>query len=230
MLFSGFPPEASTFLAGLAEHNDRDWFEAHRADYERALLEPAKAFIAAIGPRLRELDPNVRASPNVGGSIKGLERRSRLPRRAMPAYKEYFDLWFWSGSRRAWDNSGFFWRLTATGLVHAAGMIEFQKERLAQYREQVLDDARGTALEGIVHALRAQGYLVGGETYKRVPRGLPTEHPRAELLRHGALFASLETPHTAELGSAALVELSLSNFARMAPLHAWLLGLLPQPT
>lgn len=225
MTFSGFPPEAARFLAELAQHNERAWFEAHRAEYERDLLEQAKAFIAALGPRLRELDPKVRASPNLGGSIKGLERRARFPRGPMPPYKEYFDLWFWSGSRRAWDNSGFFWRLTKDGLALAAGMIEFQKERLARYREHVLDDAGGSSLVSAVQALRDGGFVVGGESYKKPPRGVPVDHPRAELLRHGALFATHAASHPDELGSPALVDFCFAHFARMAALHRWLVDL-----
>ena len=36
--FSGFDPAALDFLRDLGEHNDRAWFEAHRADYEGLLL------------------------------------------------------------------------------------------------------------------------------------------------------------------------------------------------
>jgi hypothetical protein len=110
-------------------------------------------------------------------------------------------------------------------LVLAAGMIELQKERLPRYREQVLDDARGEELERIVYALRAEGYVVGGEGYKRVPPGFPADHPRAPLLRHRGLFATLNVAHPPELFTEQFVDDAFEHFARMAPLHAWLVGL-----
>ena len=111
MPFSGISESTIRFLAELSQNNDRTWFEAHREDCERAVIGPAKALVEALGPRLRELDPKIHAIPRVRGSIKALERRMRFPRGEVPPYKPYLDLWFWSGRRRTWDNSGFYLRL-----------------------------------------------------------------------------------------------------------------------
>ena len=35
--FQGFRPEAVDFLAELAAHNDRAWFQPRKAEYERLL-------------------------------------------------------------------------------------------------------------------------------------------------------------------------------------------------
>src|ERR1041385_8933783 len=176
MPFSGFSEVTIRFLAELSRNNERTWFEAHREECEEAVIEPAKAFVEVLGPRLRELDPKIQAIPRVRGSIKALERRRRFPGSKRPPYRDSLDLWFWSGRRRAWDSSGFYLRLTPTRVIFAGGMIEFEKETLARYRRHVLDDVRGTALEAIVAGLRADGYMVGGEGYKRTPRGVPADH------------------------------------------------------
>ena len=225
MPFAGFSENTPRFLAELAQNNERAWFEAHQQHYERFVLEPAKALVEALGPRLRELDPKIQAIPRVRGSIKAMERRMRFPRSAAPLYKPHLDLWFWSGRRRAWDNSGFFLRLGHERMSLAAGMIEFQKEALARYREQVLDEERGAALATIVSDLCAQGYVVGGESYKRTPPGLPSDHPRAALSKHGGLFAVWEGPHPPELATAAFADFCFGHCARMTPLHTWLLAL-----
>jgi uncharacterized protein (TIGR02453 family) len=226
MPFSGFSETAIRFLEELSQNNNRTWFEAHREDCESALIAPAKAFVDTIGPRLRELDPKIQAIPRVLGSIKALERRRVSFRRSeMPPYKDHLDLWFWSGRRRAWDNSGFYLRLTPARLVLAAGMIEFQKETLSRYRDHMLDDERGAALEAIAGELRANGYAVYGESYKKTPRGVPTDHPRAALLKQRGLIANLSTPHPKELGTPAFVDFSLAHFSRMTRLHTWLVAL-----
>ena len=225
MLFRGFSESAVRFLAELSRNNDRAWFETHRDDFESALIDPAKAFVEALGRRLRELDPKIQAIPRLGGSIKALERRMRFPKGNPAPYKDYFDLWFWSGQRRAWENSGFFLRLTSTRLSLAAGMIEFQKEALARYREHVLDDERGSALEAIVLDLRAENYVVGGESYKKTPRGVPADHPRAALAKHSGLFASLDGEHPRELDTPEFVDFAFRHFSRMNALHAWLVAL-----
>jgi uncharacterized protein (TIGR02453 family) len=222
MAFCGFSPSTIRFLGELSRNNERAWFESHRADCESNLIEPAKEFVAALGPRLRELDAKVQAIPRVRGSIKPMERRMRFRKGEQLPYKDSLDLSFWSGRRRAWDNSGFFLRLTPVRLVLAAGMIEFQKERLARYREHVQGDQRGAPLAAIVNDLRADGYFVGGESYKKTPRGVPADHPRAELLKHSGLFATFDGEHPKELGTPAFVDFAFSHFARMAKLHTWL--------
>jgi uncharacterized protein (TIGR02453 family) len=225
MPFAGFSESTIRFLAELSRNNDRAWFEAHGEDFERAVMEPAKALVEALGARLRELDPKIQAIPRVRGSIKAMERRMRFPNRETPPYKDYLDLWFWAGQRRAWDNSGFFLRLTPVRLVLAAGMVEFQKETLSRFRQHLLDDERGTALSAIVGRLRADGYVVGGESYKKTPRGVSADHPRAALSKHGGLFATLDGEHPKELGTPAFVDFTFTHFSHMAPLHAWLVAL-----
>jgi uncharacterized protein (TIGR02453 family) len=224
--FTGFPETTTQFLAELEQHNDREWFEAHTDVAETAVIAPAKAFVEALGARLHALDPKIHAVPRVRGSIKSFERRRRFAKHPLPPYKPNLDVWFWSGPRRAWDNSGFFLRLTPTRLILAAGMIEFQKETLARYRERVLDPAEGAALTTLVDELRASGYVVGGESYKRPPRGVPADHPHAALSKHGGLFASTgELDHPSELRTPAFVDFTFAHFARMGALHAWLVAM-----
>ena len=223
MAFSGFSDDTLGFLAELSRNNERAWFEAHKDECERWVIEPAKALVVALGARLHELDPKLQAIPRLRGSIKALEQRARFPNSKRPPYKDSLDLWFWSGRRRPWDNSGFYLRLEPTRLILAGGMIEFQKEALARYREAVLDDERGAALSDIVRNLRTHGYVVAGEGYKRTPPGVPAEHPQAELLKHRGLFTTLDREHPPELRTPALVDFCFEHFARMAKLHAWLL-------
>jgi uncharacterized protein (DUF2461 family) len=47
MTFSGFASADLAFLTGLAAHNDRDWFTAHRAAYDDGLKPALAALIAA---------------------------------------------------------------------------------------------------------------------------------------------------------------------------------------
>jgi len=225
MPFTGFSESTLGFLVELSRHEDRSWFEAQKDVYERAVIEPASAFVEELGSRLRELDPKIHAIPRVRGSIKSLERRPSYRKSQMPRFKDHLDLWFWSGKRRAWDNAGFYLRLTPTRLILAAGMIEFQNETLSRFREHVRGDERGEALETIVRDLRAEGYVVFGESYKKPPHGVPADHPRAALLRHGGLIATLDGEHPKELGTPALVDFSFAHFSRMGRLHAWLVAL-----
>lgn len=225
MAFSGFSASAIALLAELGQNNHREWFQANSGAFEELLIAPAKELVAALGQRLQQLDPELRAVPRVHGSIKAFELRRRFGQRERPPYKEHLDVWFWSGPRRAWDNSGFFLRLGATRLVLAGGMIEFQKQALARYRKAVVDDERGAALSTVVSGLRTAGYVVGGESYKQTPRGIPADFARAALARHSGVFATFECPHPPELATAEFVDFCFAHFERMNALHGWLVAM-----
>ncbi|MGZ3624979.1 MAG: DUF2461 family protein, partial [Ktedonobacteraceae bacterium] len=39
--FTGFPQSSLDFLSDLAAHNERTWFEDHKEEYQKTLIEPA---------------------------------------------------------------------------------------------------------------------------------------------------------------------------------------------
>ncbi|MDH4272969.1 MAG: DUF2461 domain-containing protein, partial [Candidatus Aminicenantes bacterium] len=53
--FLGFTKETVSFFRKLKRNNNRDWFETNRGTYEEHVLAPAKAFVAAMGPRLKTI-------------------------------------------------------------------------------------------------------------------------------------------------------------------------------
>jgi len=105
MSFDGFRRETTQFLAGLREHNKKEWFDAHRDDYEQAFLVPAMALTKALAPRLRKIEPDINVEARVNGSIMRINRDIRFSRDKSP-YKDHLDLWFWTGDRKGWDRSG----------------------------------------------------------------------------------------------------------------------------
>ena len=68
--FGGFPPATTRFLGELRANNRKDWFDAHRADYEAHWVAPAKAFVVAAGQQLAELAPE---PLGVGAGCHGLD-------------------------------------------------------------------------------------------------------------------------------------------------------------
>ncbi|HEX8025810.1 MAG TPA: DUF2461 family protein, partial [Candidatus Limnocylindrales bacterium] len=61
--FEGFRPEAVDFLAELAAHNDRGWFQPRKAEYERLLKQPLEALCAALDDAFRAHGVPLSADP-----------------------------------------------------------------------------------------------------------------------------------------------------------------------
>src|SRR5262245_20937380 len=48
--FDGWGPGFVRFFTGLAAHNDKAWFEAHRNEYRTAVQQPTMALLAELEP------------------------------------------------------------------------------------------------------------------------------------------------------------------------------------
>ena len=217
--FGGFPPETIRFLRELRVNNRKDWFDAHRADYEAFWVGPAKAFVVAAGQQLAELAPGIRAEPRVLGSIFRINRDTRFARDAGP-YKDHLDFWFWEGERRR-AVSGFFARLTPEVLGVGAGCHGLDPQRLTRYRQAVADSSTGSELAGIAERLEAAGYELGGATLRRPPAGF-ADGPAQRFLRHKALFVHRDEPADEQVHSGAVLATCMRHWRALAPLHQWL--------
>lgn len=222
--FEGFPKECVRFWANVAKHNNKTWFEAHRADYERFVLEPSKQFVIAMGERLHLLSPRVSAVPAVNKSLFRIHRDTRFSPDKRP-FKTYMGIYFWEGEGKRWECSGYYFHVEPPTLMLGAGIYVFPKALLPAYREAV-NDKPGQELERTVKRLTASGaYSVGGEHYKRVPSGYDAQHPRAKLLRHNGLHALFKTGIPTEFYTPAILDYCFDRWRDMTPLHSWLVRL-----
>ena len=224
--FPGFPQEGLRFLADLQANNDRAWFEAHKATYQTHILAPAQDLVFALGERLKkDISPGIvyDTAANGSGSILRIYRDLRFSKDKRP-YNPHVRLVFWEGKRKKMENPSFFVRISPDGVGVYAGLHVFPKPVLAAYRDAVVDDQLGPGLEAAIAEVQGAGaYSLGGEHYKRVPRGYDAEHPRADLLRYNGLWAHATDPvNPAVIVTPQLVEVCLEHCRDMAPLHHWL--------
>ncbi|MBI4920255.1 MAG: DUF2461 domain-containing protein [Devosia nanyangense] len=220
--FTGFPKETLAFLEGIAAHNEKPWFEAHRDVYEAGYVAPARAFVEAIGPKLRAISPAVQFEPKVNGSMSRINRDIRFSKDKRP-YKDHLDLWFWHGERKGWACPGFWFRLTAKEVYLGTGMHGFEKEQLEAFRQSIVHPRSGKALLAAIASVRAKGdYEIGGKSRKLLPRGFETDADRAEYLLYEGLYASATLPIKAA-AKPGFADLCLAHFANTWPIGQWLL-------
>jgi uncharacterized protein (TIGR02453 family) len=218
--FDGFDPGLLRFLEGLRQHNEREWFRAHHDEYESLLLEPARDFVEALGEELRAFVPEVSAEPRVNGSIFRIARDSRFSKDKRP-YKDHLDLWFWVGDRKR--GPGFWFRLTPEELLLGGGMHHFEPAQLERYRTAVVDDELGAALRDEVERLRGAGYELGGQRYKRTPRGFEAPEDRQALLLHEGVFGWVGfSPLPGEVFASSFPWFCAERYRPLAPLLDWL--------
>ncbi|MEW6366919.1 MAG: DUF2461 domain-containing protein [Acidobacteriota bacterium] len=221
--FHGFTKQTVAFLNGLKRNNNREWFEAHRADYEQHVLDPAKAFVVALGNSLRGMAPGLVALPKINGSIFRLNRDTRFSPDKTP-YKTHLAVFLWEGEERL-EGSGFYFHLEPPNLMLGAGIYIFPKSLLGRYRSVVAEPERGRELSKLIERLRRKGFEVGGKRLKRPPAGFDPADPRVTLLMHTGLYAGTEMRIPQEIYSPNLLSYCRDKFGQMAPLHHWLVRL-----
>ncbi len=223
MSFNGFPPETFGFLEGLTANNSKQWFDDHRSDYDHFWVEPAKDFVAEIGPKIQAFAPNVNFEPRVNGSIFRINRDVRFSKDKRP-YKTTLDLWFWEGEKRGWENPGFFLRLMPTEFIAGGGMHGFSPTQLAKYRAAVIAEPSGKTLQILEKSLGSLELCA--PTRKSVPRGFDSGHPRARYLLLEALNATVRQPLPKSIGSQRFLDECAEIFRRAAPISRWLADIL----
>jgi uncharacterized protein (TIGR02453 family) len=221
MEFTGFSAGTLSFLAELAEHNDREWFAQNRARYDSELLDRQRAFVDAVGVAFSGVDPRVQCVPSVDRSIFRINRDTRFSPDKSP-YKTYSDLWFWIGSDRK-TAPGYFMRFVPEGLWVGCGAHRLTPEQVGRLRAAIVAPASGVEFERMLGELAEAGYEIGDKTLARVPAGFSKDAPRADLLRLTVVHAIEKvSPPPAEFEDARFVDWCMRRFARVAPLVDWL--------
>jgi len=187
--FTGFRPEAIDFLADLAQNNDRAWFQSRKADYERLLKEPMEALVVELADRFEDRGLPLEADPK--RSVSRIYRDTRFSKDKSPYKTNTYARFPWIGRGSDHDDSedgsrgagGYFNLMPGESFV-GGGMWMPEKPRIEAFRAAVLDepDRVRSALED-PRFLAEFGPVHSHESLKRVPAGLPPDHPMADMFR-----------------------------------------------
>ncbi len=221
--FTGFGPDAMAFLDGLAADNTKRYFDAHRTVYDRQVVAPLKSLVVALGDALRErVSVDIRSEPKVGRSMFRINRDLRFSKDKTP-YNAYLDAVFWEGESPR-TSPAFILRIAPDDVVVGAGVFGLAGDRLTRWRDAVDDDVRGGQLVEIIERATSslRGATMSEPTRKRVPKGFPPDHPRADLLRRDGLHVSASRPTPKSLESARFVGWCADRHAELGELHRWL--------
>ena len=219
--FTGFPRETFRFLEGIAAHNEKAWFEAHRDLYDTGYVAPARAFVEALGPALRKISPTVTFEPKINGSLQRINRDIRFSKDKRP-YKEHLNAWFWHGDNKGWDSPGFWFSLNPKEVRLGVGMYGLDKDLLDNFRQSVIHPRSGKALLAAIAKVRKAGYEVEGKTRKLMPRGFEADPDRAEYLLYEGLYTSATLPAEAATRPD-FVSVLAGHYKKMWPVGQWLL-------
>ncbi len=225
-----FTPSTFRFLRALKRNNRREWFHAHKDEYESVVRGPALRLITDLAEPLRTISPMLVANPRtVGGSLFRINRDTRYASDKSP-YKTHVGMSFYhSATARGVGGTAALGRLDAPGLyLHldptssftGGGIWHPQPPTLKRLRDFLVDNPRSWKA-----ATRRPPFTrvfeLDGDTLVRPPRGYDPVHELITDIKRKDFIASAAVPPE-ELLDAALVRHLLRRFCLMRPMLDWL--------
>lgn len=222
MEFKGFSKKTLSFLKAIKKNNNKEWFEAHRSEYEELILNPSRVFVSEMGEHLQALEPTINFSPKINKSLYRIYRDTRRMGADKAPLKHRIGFIFWQGNNKRMQSSSFYMHFSSDELMVATGVRWFEKPMLDAFREYILDDAKRSELEGILESIRAKGYTHLEKGYKRYPRGFNADMSNADLsLYKGMATFKVLDPHLIENGEK-LIDTLYKIYKDMLPLQKYM--------
>lgn len=170
---------AFDFLKNLAANNNREWFNEHREEYEKARLEFEK-LVAAIIERISLFDESVR-----GIQLKDCTYRIYRDTRFSPdktPYKTHFGAYINSKGKKS-DHSGYYVHLQPGGSLLAGGSYCPPPKLLKALRQAVYDNI--DEYRSIVEDPEFKKYFprIGYNFVKTAPKGFPKDFEYIDYLK-----------------------------------------------
>ena len=223
-----FTPAALRFFRGLAAHNEKPWFEAHRADYEKEVRQPMRALIDDMNDRFATFAAEIGGDPK--RSMFRINRDIRFSSDKSP-YKTNAGCWFHHrgatrkvGSEANEGSAGFYFHLQPGKSFVGAGLWMPPRPQLNKLRDAIDDDP-----DGFIRMTRALPPRFNGvrdeSALKRMPRGYAEDHPAAKWLRHQS-FTTGRPLTDSQVTDRKLSVLLAREYEAMLPLVRWLNGAL----
>jgi uncharacterized protein (TIGR02453 family) len=193
---SYFRPEGLKFLRGIARNNDRDWFVPRKAIFEAELKEPMLAIIRKVTDAMMDFAPDfVRPAEKC---LFRIYRDTRFSANKLP-YKTHVAAWWSHHGMEKTSGAGYYFHISATEVVIAAGAYMPEKDQLAAIRHWLLDHHKEFRKVLQTAAIRKTFVEFEGNALTRPPKGFPQEHPALDLIQCRQWGLSTSLPAAAAL-------------------------------
>ena len=186
-----FTPKTLAFLRALKRHNDRDWFKAHRDEYEANVRGPMIDVVERLAVDFRSFAPELIASPKQ--SLFRIYRDTRFSADKKPL-KTHEAAVFRTRQLPKPMGAGLYFQVAPDGVWIGGGMHRPEPPELVKLRAHISDTWPKIRDLTRARAFRSRFGELSGETMTRVPRGYPADHPAAEFLKFRQFFAGAEFP------------------------------------
>ena len=203
--------DARQFLRALSANNTREWWQDNKGTYDAQLKKPALSLLYDLVTPLQDI-----TGEQVTPKLFRPHRDVRFSKDKTP-YNTHLHM-MWQVNAGAPQNPVFFFGIGLDYLTIGAGIMDFDKPVLTNWRKMIdLDTDR---IIQITEDVTAKGYRFREPALKRVPPPFDKAHLAGDLLRMKGCVASRELAKTSQLHNPLV-----TAFAELWPLNALLISI-----
>ncbi len=160
-----FTQKTLEFLAENRMRNSRDWFHAHKAEYQAHVLQPLVQLSEALTPVMEKIDAQFVTAPKVNKTISRIYRDTRFSK-DKSLYREHMWVVFLRDKHLFTDPPAMVFELWPDGYFYGCGYYSAPSKVMAAMRQLILEDdktyrAAQKAMDGQTE------FQMDGEFYKR---------------------------------------------------------------
>ena len=204
--FGGFPAWGVTFYQELEDNNTKEFWVAHKAQWEREVREPMLALVDELED---EFGPARLFRPNrdIRFSADKSPYKTHLGAIAGPA-----------------AGVGYYVQISGDGLAVGGGFRAHSPVQTESFRRAIAAGGSGAEFEGIVAGLANAGFDLEGASLKTRPKGFDADHPRLDLLRRKEIMAINRVGVPAWLSKPSALQHIRSAWMDIRPLTEWVVA------
>jgi len=218
--FRGFSRATFTFLRDIGRHNDKAWFEAHRAVYEQQVLQPLRALVTDLADFMLGIDLSFEVAPAVGKTISRIYRDTRFSPDKSPLRDSMWIVFKRSGQDWSRYIPGYFLEINPTRYRYGLGFYDAAPDLMAWFRQQIDDDPR-SFLKAIGWFAKQDVFTLEGERYKR-PLGQDKPEPVRTWYGYKSFYLTCSRKIDDAILSPGFANQLRKHFALAAPLYHYI--------
>ncbi|MCL2513048.1 MAG: DUF2461 domain-containing protein [Oscillospiraceae bacterium] len=179
-----FSKKSIEFLVENRLRNDKAWFEEHKSDYQKYLVEPFKALVTALAPALSDIDGKLICSPKIDGSISRIWRDIRFSK-DKSLFRDM--MWCMFVREKHVNLPEFFFVISPDNFFYGSGYYSAGTSSMESIRKLILDGDKD--FKAALKVYENQNlFALEGDTYKKSRFPGAPENLRNWLNRKGICF------------------------------------------
>ena len=216
-MFQGYTQETVNFMWGIRFNNEREWFLAHKEDYQKHLLEPTRALGEQVYEGLRGMLPHEPLLLKVSRIYRDARRlHGRGP------YKDH--LWFCvrTGDKDWTGRPTFYFEIAPEYYSYGMGFWQARAELMELFRRDLQE--RPDEFGRLVRLFnRQREFVLTGDSYAR-SKGEVSDLLRPRFQKK-SLSLSHELPLDEKIFRPELAEEILAGFKTLVPFYKYFAAL-----